>query len=290
MSDDAVALRALAYWLVFPAAALAAHLAARATGHEGFLGRIAVWLVVIPAFLGAAFLGPGALAALLAACAAVACREIVELTGGGAARAPATALAAALALPWLLPGLPLPPAARLAAIAAALAYPALPPRSRGRLGAPLLALGLGAALSFWPLLRLPPGGFGVTLLAFSVVVVNDMVSFLGGRMLGGPRPVPALSPRKTIAGYACGAASAVLAAWALAFAAPHLGPAAIALGGLLLAASGALGDLFVSAVKRRHGAKDAGSALGPMGGMLDRLDSLAGAGWAFFLFLQVAAP
>lgn len=290
MTDGAIALRALAYWLVFPAAALAAHLVARATGHEGFLGRVRVWLLVIPVFLGASLLGPGALAALLAACCAVACLEVVRLAGA-AKPGPGFVLAAAASLPWLLgtgPPLPSPPVAvRLVAIASALAYPALPARARARWGTVLLALGVGASLSFWLELRRMPGGFGLVLFAFSVVVVADMVSFLAGRMLAGWRPFPVLSPRKTLAGYLCGVVAAVLAGWALAFALPEFGPTSLALGALLLAVCGALGDLFVSAVKRRHGVKDAGTFLGPMGGMLDRLDSLLGAGWAFLLFVRL---
>jgi phosphatidate cytidylyltransferase len=77
----------------------------------------------------------------------------------------------------------------------------------------------------------------------------------------------------------------VLAGYVFSFAVPDLGPVAVGLGAFLLVLCGSLGDLFVSAVKRRHGAKDSGTFLGPMGGMLDRLDSLLGAGWAFFVFL-----
>jgi phosphatidate cytidylyltransferase len=289
MSDGAIALRAFLYWLVFPVAALAAHSIARARGHEGFLGHILVWLAIIPAVVVSSYLGAAALAVGLTASCAVACWEIVRLGAGTASPWPKLALAAAVSLPWLLlvgPALPSPPvAARLLAMTAALSYPLLSPRARTRWGAGGLALGLGASLSFWLLLRGMPGGFGLMLFAFSVVVINDMVSFLAGRMLGGWRPFPILSPRKTLAGYVCGAVAAVLGGFALSFAVPDLGPVAVGLGALLLVTWGSLGDLFVSAVKRRHGAKDAGTCLGPMGGMLDRLDSLLGAGWAFFVFV-----
>jgi phosphatidate cytidylyltransferase len=289
--DGAIALRALHYWLVFPAAALAAHCIARATGHEGFLGRILVWLAVIPAFLVSSYLGSAALAVLLAASCTVACWEIVRLGASAANPWPRLALAAAVSLPWVLLVGPAqqPPhvAARLLAMAPALAYPLLSPRARARWGVPALALGAGASLSFWLLVRRMPGGFGWVLFGFSIVVVNDMISFLAGRMLGGWRPFPTLSPRKTLAGYVCGAVAAVLAGYALAFAVPDFGPIEVGVGALLLVTWGSLGDLFVSALKRRHGAKDTGTCLGPMGGMLDRLDSLLGAGWAFFVFLQI---
>ncbi len=39
-------------------------------------------------------------------------------------------------------------------------------------------------------------------------------------------------------------------------------------------------------VKRHHGIKDFSGMLGPVGGMLDRLDSLIGAGWIFLIFLK----
>jgi len=171
----------------------------------------------------------------------------------------------------------------------ALSYPWLPPRTRARWGTPALALGVGASLSFWLLMRRIPGGFGSVLFAFSVVVINDMISFLAGRMLGGWRPFPTLSPQKTLTGYVFGAVAAVLAGFALTSTVPDLAPAEVAGGALLLVLWGCLGDLFFSAVKRRHGAKDAGTVLGPMGGMLDRLDSLLGAGWAFALFLRLVA-
>jgi phosphatidate cytidylyltransferase len=290
--DGAIALRALHYWLLFPAAALAAHLIARATGHEGFLGRVLVWLAIIPAVLFPSYLGPAALTVVLAASCVVACWEIVRLGNGAANPWPSFALAATVSLPWLLlvgPPLPSPHlVVRLLAVAAALWYPLMPPGVRSRWGPASLALGTGASLSFWLLLRRMPGGFGWVLFAFSVVVINDMISFLAGKLLGGRRPLPVLSPRKTLSGYVCGAAAAVLAGYALSFAVPDLSPGAVGAGALLLVVFGSLGDLFLSAVKRRQGAKDSGTCLGPMGGMLDRLDSLLGAGWVFVIFVLLA--
>jgi len=289
--DGAIALRVLLYWLLFPAIALPAHFIARAKDREGFLGHILVWFAIIPVFLACSYLGAAALIALLAASCAVACWEIARLNGVASAPAPRFALAAALSLPWLLltqPALTSPlGAARLIALAPSIAYPVLPARGRSRWGVPALALGLGASLSFWVLLQRMPGGFRFVWFAFSVVAVSDMMSFLGGRMLGGSRPFPLLSPHKTIAGYGVGAAAAVLIGYVLSFAVPELDAVQAGLGALVLVTFGSLGDLFASAIKRRHGAKDFGACLGPMGGMLDRLDSLAGAGWAFYAFLRL---
>ena len=288
--DGAIALRVLLYWLLFPAVALPAHVIARAKGRQGFLGHILVWFVIIPVFLASSYLGTATLIALLAASCAVACWEIVRLNGLASTTAPRFALAAALSLPWLLlpqPALASPlGVARLIVMVPAIAYPVLPARARSRWGVPALALGLGASLSFWVLLQRMPGGVRFVWFAFSVVAVSDMMSFLGGRMLGGSRPFPLLSPQKTIAGYGVGAAAAVLISYVLSFAVPELDSVQVGLGALVLVTFGFLGDLFASAIKRRHSAKDFGACLGPMGGMLDRLDSLAGAGWAFYAFLH----
>lgn len=290
VSDPAIAARVLLCWLLLPAVAFPAHVIARAKGREGFLGLILVWLVIIPVFLACSYLGAAILTVLLAISCAVACWEIVRLDGVASAPAPRFALAAALSLPWLLltqPALTSPlGVARLVAVALAIAYPALPERGRRRWGTATLALGLGAALSFWLLVQ-RQGGFRFVWFAFSVVAASDMMSFLGGRMLGGARPFPLLSPQKTFTGYAVGAVSAVLAGYALAFAVPELDALQVGLGALVLSVSGAAGDLLASAIKRHHGVKDFGTCLGAMGGMLDRLDSLAGAGWAFYAFVRL---
>jgi phosphatidate cytidylyltransferase len=57
---------------------------------------------------------------------------------------------------------------------------------------------------------------------------------------------------------------------------------------VLLAIGGSAGDLAASFVKRRYGVKDFGNTLGLMGGLLDRMDSLLGAGWIGYGALLVA--
>jgi phosphatidate cytidylyltransferase len=290
-SEDAITLRLLLYWLLFPALAFPVHLVMRARGGAGFLGRILVWLAIIPLFVVSSHLGPWPFAAVLATSCTVACRELARLIGRGRAAAGSFAVALALSLPWLAlaaggPGWRLAVPALLAMVPTA-AYPWLARTGSGTGWAAALGCGVGASLAFWVLLERLPGGAGLVAFAFSVVVVNDMMSFVSGLALGRWRPFPRLSPSKTLAGYLLGAATAVLAAYAIAFAAPGFGVLQIGGGALLLAVSGALGDLLASAVKRRSGAKDFGTFLGPMGGMLDRLDSLLGAGWVFYAFTRL---
>jgi phosphatidate cytidylyltransferase len=56
-------------------------------------------------------------------------------------------------------------------------------------------------------------GFGVVLFAFSVVAITDIMAFVFGKMLGGLRLCPVISPNKTLAGFIGGGFGAVLAAY-----------------------------------------------------------------------------
>jgi len=301
VSTAEIGFQALLRWLLFPAIAIPVCLYARSRGHCGFVERLGAWFLIIPVALGASFLGHVAFLVLLAACGVVAAWELARLgqpVPPGAARglatlavSPARFVAALVcSLPWLFwagrsPAFPIA-LALLAATAPLALFLALPRATAVKWSVPLLPLSLGASLSFWVLLQREPAGFRWVLLAFSVVVMNDVMGFLTGRFVPGPHPFPGLSPGKTVTGYAGGIVSGILVAFILAFAVPEFGTAELAAAGLLLACSGAAGDLVASAVKRRHSAKDFSRALGAQGGMLDRLDSLLGAGWAFYLFLR----
>jgi phosphatidate cytidylyltransferase len=67
---------------------------------------------------------------------------------------------------------------------------------------------------------------------------------------------------------------------------PWHGYAAACLGGLLITASGFLGDLNISALKREAGVKDSSGLLPGMGGMLDRVDSLTFAAPTFYIYAK----
>ena len=110
-----------------------------------------------------------------------------------------------------------------------------------------------------------------------IVATADTAAFLCGRLLRGPLLWPQVSPKKTWSGLAGAvAASAVMGAlFSLAVSgasAPRL--AAI---GAALAVVAQAGDLAESALKRRFGAKDAGSILPGHGGAMDRVDGLIAA-------------
>lgn len=116
------------------------------------------------------------------------------------------------------------------------------------------------------------------------VAVTDIAAFFSGRLIGGPKLAPRVSPKKTWAGL-IGAVVATAACGALV---ARLDPTAPAVG-ILVLAGGALavvaqaGDLFESAVKRRFGAKDASQLIPGHGGLLDRVDGLVFAAAAMAL-------
>lgn len=142
--------------------------------------------------------------------------------------------------------------------------------TRGRLawamGLPYL--GLPAIALVW--LRGPgDAGRGDVLFVLLVVWATDIAAYAVGRMVGGPRLAPAISPGKTWSGAVGGLAGAVLVGWAA-------GLAAVPIAALLSVVAQA-GDLMESALKRRFGVKDSGKLIPGHGGLLDRLDGVLAA-------------
>ncbi len=99
----------------------------------------------------------------------------------------------------------------------------------------------------------------------TIVAATDIGAYFAGRLIGGPKLVPRLSPNKTWAGLVGGMVAAALISIFWNF------PALIA---AFLAIVAQAGDVFESSLKRRAGVKDAGSILPGHGGLLDRLDGL----------------
>lgn len=108
---------------------------------------------------------------------------------------------------------------------------------------------------------------------FIAIWMNDSGALFFGKLLGGPKLVPVLSPNKTWAGLVGGIVSAMVSE---ALFVGWLGgnPWRATLFGFFLALLGHCGDLFESWVKRRFKAKNTGGLIPGHGGMLDRIDSL----------------
>jgi phosphatidate cytidylyltransferase len=124
----------------------------------------------------------------------------------------------------------------------------------------------------------PELGFVVIVFLFAVVWTTDIAAYFVGRAVGGPKLAPRLSPKKTRSGALGGLAGAALMAMLVLYVSgagtSFVGPVLVA---LALSIAAQVGDLFESAVKRRFGAKDAGSLIPGHGGLMDRLDGFVAA-------------
>jgi phosphatidate cytidylyltransferase len=108
-----------------------------------------------------------------------------------------------------------------------------------------------------------------------VVVVTDVLGYFAGRLIGGPKFWPRVSPKKTWAGTAGGWVGAALVGAAF-MATTGTGWQLI---GVSVAVSMAsqMGDIAESAIKRRVGVKDSSNLIPGHGGLLDRFDGMLGA-------------
>jgi phosphatidate cytidylyltransferase len=139
------------------------------------------------------------------------------------------------------------------------------------LGVPYAGLPAAALV----LLRGDPA-FGLAAIVWVLVIVwsADVLAYFAGRIIGGPKLAPVLSPKKTWAGLGgavCG--SAVASTIFLSFAGTGgIIPLALVAGGLALVEQA--GDIFESALKRHFGIKDSGCLIPGHGGVMDRIDGL----------------
>jgi len=115
-------------------------------------------------------------------------------------------------------------------------------------------------------------GFAAIVLLFAIVWTTDVVGYFAGRTIGGPKLLPAVSPKKTWSGAVAGTLGAVLVAVAVATQFGLLNKLAIAFLALFLSIVSQFGDLFESWVKRQFDAKDASQIIPGHGGVMDRLD------------------
>jgi phosphatidate cytidylyltransferase len=150
----------------------------------------------------------------------------------------------------------------------------------------------GGKLSFWrvvgvPYVALPTaalgllrsgadGGLEAVLWLALVVWATDIGAYFAGRLIGGPKLAPRLSPKKTWAGLVGGMVAAILAsAGFCSFKGLDVQmPAVLA---AVLACVAQAGDIFESALKRRHDVKDSSALIPGHGGVLDRVDGLMAA-------------
>lgn len=145
----------------------------------------------------------------------------------------------------------------------------------------VLVIAAPAAALIW--LRLGSAGFANVLFLLLIVWSADIGAYLAGRLVGGPRLAPRISPGKTWSGAVGGLLASGLAGYAAAAVlAPPTNVHAFALASFLGFIS-QLGDLSESALKRYCGVKDSGALIPGHGGVFDRLDGLLAAATAMGL-------
>jgi len=113
-----------------------------------------------------------------------------------------------------------------------------------------------------------------------MILVSDALQFVGGRVINVSdyRPFPALSPKKSVGGYAMPLTVGVVLFHNTGFA--DWSMTAI----FFVICFGIAGDLAASYLKRRAGVKDYGNYLGAHGGFMDRFD---GVQFAYTVFMAL---
>lgn len=140
------------------------------------------------------------------------------------------------------------------------------------------ALYLGVALSFFVfLLGSPANGLQVIIWLVLVVVATDIGAYFSGRLIGGPKLWPRVSPNKTWAGAIGGLTLAAVAAALVGFGAGRGFGGGAMIAAILVSAISQAGDFAESAYKRKFDKKDSGRLLPGHGGLLDRLDGMIAA-------------
>lgn len=108
----------------------------------------------------------------------------------------------------------------------------------------------------------------------AVIWGTDIGGYVAGRLIGGPKLAPKISPNKTWSGAIGGLAFASAAGMAVSFiTGAGWVPLALLFGAVLSVVS-QFGDLAESRFKRHHGVKDSGTWVPGHGGVMDRIDGL----------------
>lgn len=131
--------------------------------------------------------------------------------------------------------------------------------------------------------------YGLEYITFLLLVVwgTDTGAYFAGRLIGGPKLCPKISPKKTWAGLGGGMVMAAVLGYAglAGFGMETTGLSVLV--AMALAVVSQAGDFFESYVKRRADAKDSGTLIPGHGGLLDRVDGLFFAGIALAVLVSL---
>jgi phosphatidate cytidylyltransferase len=128
---------------------------------------------------------------------------------------------------------------------------------------------------------------------FFVVWATDVGAYAFGRVIGGPKIAPSISPSKTWAGLLGGIVCVavvmnIMLGWLLGRLTHDLKEILVigVLWGAPLAILAQAGDFFESWMKRRAGVKDSGTLIPGHGGLFDRVDGLLPVAIVFYPWME----
>lgn len=245
----------------------------RPTLTRDVLARLASGAVLAVIALGLLYLGTLPFALLVAIAAVLVSWEWSRLVRGAAFDAAFFVHAISAVLATGLGGLGLAGLGIAVVIAGAILVGLLSFGSRAALSAlGVVYTGLPAVSLLWLCDDLPYG-MDAVLLILIAVVATDIAAFFAGRLIGGPKLAPNVSPNKTWAGLIGGVTAAGVAG-ALFSSQVGADPAYLGFVAATLGCIAQAGDLFESGLKRHFGAKDASHLIPGHGGVMDRIDGL----------------
>jgi phosphatidate cytidylyltransferase len=257
--------------------------ASAAPASNNLMLRVVSAAVMAPLAVGAAYIGGWPFALFWGAASIAVMWEWITLVAGPNLWLMFSSCGSALVVSTLVAERGRPIAAILLVGLGALAASIFAPRAR-RLWV-IAGIGYAGAMLLAPLLlrgsdRL---GFVAIVLLFAIVWTTDVLGYFAGRAFGGPKLMPAVSPKKTWSGAIAGALGAMIVSVPIVGLFSDFNRPVIAALALLLSVLAQLGDLLESWVKRRFGAKDASHLIPGHGGVMDRLDGFWAAALAAFL-------
>lgn len=198
-----------------------------------------------------------------------------QLVRGGSADPAFCIHAAAVAAAAVLTGALMLPAALAAVAAGGLGAALLSARPAQR---PWSAIGpfyIGLPAAALIFLRSDPAyGLAAIVFLFMIVWSADTASYFFGRMIGGPKLAPQVSPSKTWSGAVAGLVVPALLGYGFGLWLADTRAVVLGVCGIVLALVSQFGDLTESAAKRHFHVKDAGGLVPGHGGLLDRVDGL----------------
>lgn len=118
--------------------------------------------------------------------------------------------------------------------------------------------------------------------AFTIVWSCDIFAYFGGRLIGGPKFAPTISPKKTWAGVIVGSFFAFISSYFYILKFMNMSKGLL-ISSIFMIIASVYGDLLESKAKRILDVKDSGNIIPGHGGVCDRLDSFLLVSYIFMI-------